>query len=173
MTATITGNGIDKVQDGTIQSADLAAGVPARSNLPAGTVLQVVSGITTSAGASSSSTYSDTSLTATITPTNATSKILVFVSQNGINKSVANASNRIGLRLVRDATVLSTFGVDLQFTGTTIQNTGSASCSYLDSPGTTAATTYKTQFSSVNNTASVNVQASGDASSITLMEIAA
>jgi len=50
----------------------------------------------------------------------------------------------------------------------------SANIDWLDSPSTTSAVTYKTQFANQNNTASVQVQfASSVRSFITLMEIGA
>ena len=47
-----------------------------------------------------------------------------------------------------------------------------ASISYLDSPATTSAITYKTQFHSRQNVANVQVQDADSLSTITLMEIA-
>ncbi len=44
---------------------------------------------------------------------------------------------------------------------------------YLDSPSSTSALTYKTQFGSAGNAATVYVQDGSAASSITLMEIGA
>jgi hypothetical protein len=46
-----------------------------------------------------------------------------------------------------------------------------ASTVYLDSPATTSATTYKTQFRNPDNAASISVQKAGTLSTITLMEV--
>jgi hypothetical protein len=55
-----------------------------------------------------------------------------------------------------------------------VQNRGSFSNAYLDSPATTSATTYKTQFSNFSNSAEVGVQIGAVAqSTITLIEISA
>lgn len=140
----------------------------------AGQVLQVVNASTSTSASSSTASFVDTGLTATITPKFSTSKILVLVSQNGLNKSSANSTNCIDLKLLRNSTDLSTFVGGGLFTGTTLEINGSASLCYLDSPATTSATTYKTQFQSRNGNASVSVQVSSiSVSTITLMEIAA
>jgi hypothetical protein len=138
-----------------------------------GKVLQVVAAYTTTLVSNSTSTYADTTLTATITPSAATSKILVLVSQNGVNKTAGNAINGVNLRLLRTSTTLSTFAVYQQYTATTLAQIGSSSIAHLDSPSTTSATTYKTQFMNPNNTAAANVQLEGDQSSIILIEIGA
>lgn len=136
-----------------------------------GKVLQVVEGTTTTSTTNSTSTYADTTLTATITPSSATSKIAVFVSQTGCEKSAANSGNQIQLKLVRGATTLAeTYSL---YTGTALLLSGTIAISKLDSPNTTSATTYKTQFNNPANAASAKVQADGATSTIILMEIGA
>jgi hypothetical protein len=136
-------------------------------------VLQVVYGNTATAATSSTNTYVDTGLTATITPTSASSKVLVFVSQP-VAKSTGSANNYLLLRLMRGATQVLEITRTALFTGTALELNGSESATYLDSPATTSATTYKTQFASGNNTAQVAVQPSGVAyATIVLMEISA
>jgi len=153
----------------------VSGGVPVWAAPAAGgKVLQVVVGRTTTQASSSSSSYADTNLTATITPSATTSKILVLISQNGLVKSAASANNRIAIRLNRGATALDNFVADGLDTGTALLNSGSASYSYLDSPATVSATTYKTQFISNAGTATVYCQySSSQYSSITLIEIGA
>jgi hypothetical protein len=138
----------------------------------AGNILQVVNGTYSVSTSSSSSTYADTGLTATITPTSSSSKILVLVNQVGCSKNTGNTGSN--LRLLRGSTPLITFEAEGAFTGTTTQNSvGSCSTCYLDSPATTSATTYKTQFTSGSGIAQTVVQASGGTSTITLLEVAA
>ena len=118
-------------------------------------------------------TFADTGLTATITPKFATSKILVLVDQNGVGKSAANAGNGVDIRLVRNGSQIVYMNYYAAYTGTAIaNNVGSVSTNYLDSPATTSATTYKTQFLNPNNSATAYVQNSSETSTITLMEIA-
>ena len=145
------------------------------AQLPTGSVLQVVNATTATNVNNSTNTYVDTLLTATITPKFATSKILVLVSQNGCQKNNSSFDNMIDLILVRGATNVlgNNFAGALGATATALQNVVSASVCYLDSPATTSATTYKTQFASRNGTASVSVQFAGvSVSTITLLEIA-
>ena len=138
-----------------------------------GKVLQVVYFETNTFTNSSSGTYADTALTATITPSAASSKVLVLVTQNGCGKDATNAGTGLNVRLMRGATALQVFGGSVSYTGTANANyVGTVACSYLDSPNTTSATTYKTQIAvSANNTAFVNV--GSEYSSITLLEIGA
>lgn len=141
-----------------------------------GRVVQVVNATYSTGVASSSSTYADTGLTATITPKYSTSKILVIVDQAGLNKGSGNTF--IGLKLLRNSTLLKqidTYAAAI-IQGGTVQeaNIGGVGINYLDSPATTSATTYKTQFNSGGNVASTAVQyANGATSSITLMEVTA
>jgi hypothetical protein len=137
-----------------------------------GKVLQVVNATTPTQATSSSSTYADTGLSATITPTSATSKILVLVNQSGCLKASNNTF--LNLRLVRDATQLIVFEAEGGSTANTNQvGFGSCSTCFLDAPATTSAITYKTQFNSDSNSAIVFVQVNSSTSTITLMEIAA
>ena len=137
-------------------------------------VLQVVSATARTPVSNSTNVYSDTGLTATITPTSATSKILVMYSQNGGFKSNGSANNRLSVRLLRGATQIQDFQ-DVGFTGTALNlHVASISAQVLDSPNTTSATTYKTQFLCADNAALVTVQVNGlSDSTIILAEISA
>lgn len=157
----------------TGQVLTVASGAPSWAT-PAGgggKVLQVVSATTSTAQSSSSTTLVDTGLSASITPSAATSKILVIVTQSGY-KAAANSGNAIRLNLNRGATAIFTSDY-LLFTGTAIELSTLIPISYLDSPSTTSATTYKTQFSNRVAAASVDVQPSSTTSTIILMEIGA
>jgi hypothetical protein len=144
-----------------------------------GKVLQVVQGVTTTNKIISSTTFTDTNLTATITPTLASSKVLIIISQHTYIYS-NSTSNAAGLRLLRDSTDIYNLsdgaaGRTLEFNNAnsylnlmTITNG-----TYLDSPATTSAITYKTQGNSQNVGAGkgVNFQESNVPSTITLLEI--
>jgi hypothetical protein len=163
--------------NGQVLTADSAEATGLKWATPAGgggKVLQVVNASTTTGAYTASSTYSDTNLTATITPTLATSKILVFVCQEGVNKNNVNASANATIRLMRGSTsILEPIGAYIAFTNTTVAQSDNSSCTYLDNPATTSATTYKTQFKSTLNNDGVYVQDNGAQSTITLMEIGA
>ena len=137
-----------------------------------GKVLQVVSATTTTAVANNTSTMADTGLTATITPTLNTSKILVMVSQNGCRKYSSDTT--IKLRLYRGASEIAVISHSAGETLTTAMNVvGTISINYYDAPATTSATTYKTQFNSGANSTGVSVQDGSSVSTIILMEIGA
>lgn len=138
-----------------------------------GKVLQVVYGTTNTQTANSTSTYADTTLSATITPTSSTSKVLVILSQAGVYSNVNG--NGMQLRLLRGGTTILTFAGALGTLGNSTERRDVATATtYLDSPATTSATTYKTQFASRTNSATVQVQVTtDDTSTITLLEIGA
>jgi hypothetical protein len=167
-----------------------SASAIARSQLPAGSVLQVVSATKTDTFSrqSSSSDFGDiTGLSVSITPTSATSKILIFAIVSGS----AGTTQRCGIRLVRNSTVLessmgNSAGSRTRASSSELasgtNDTITLSCNFLDSPNTTSATTYKVQGSAENAQTFYVNRGSGDsddisvyrsASSITVMEIAA
>jgi hypothetical protein len=143
------------------------------SSVPVGSVIQVVNAVYTTQTGNSTNVLADSGLTATITPLYSTSKILVIVDQNGCYN--AGVAQGMQITLLRGASTLANLGIRAggdSVTGVTM-SIGSVSGNYLDSPATTSATTYKTQFSSLGNVAAVYVQVYSSASTITLMEIAA
>jgi hypothetical protein len=133
-------------------------------------IVQVVSGTTSTQVNSSSASYADTGLTATITPKSASNKVLVLVSQS-YGKTTGNADNSVYLKLLRGATDLTTY-INNGYTGTAIYFFGVHSQVYLDSPNTTSATTYKTQFRNGPAASQAEVQSYSQTSTITLIEMA-
>ena len=159
---------------GTLITTGSSGQVIPKAALPTGSVLQVVSATTNTQVTSASSTYADTGLTATITPTSSTSKILVLIDHADCYKLTNDTALKV--QLLRGSTSLFVMGANVGNTSTTTQNNaGSVSCNYLDSPATTSATTYKTQFASRQNNATVSIGygTNESTSTITLMEIAA
>ena len=159
-----------------VADSSTATGLKWAAPAGGGKVLQVVFGSTDTETSSSSSTFADTNLTATITPTLATSKILVLVNQNGCQKATNDTS--IYLRLLRGSTTIANFErLGGQNNATTTNAYGGSSVSYLDEPATTSATTYKTQFASRGNNNIVVVNSAnggiGSLSTIVLLEIGA
>jgi hypothetical protein len=138
-----------------------------------GKVLQVVQGTTYSTQVNNStSTDADTNVTATITPSAATSKILCLVTIGGTLKNTANSGNYLLLKLKRGATTV--FSSDGHLYNPVAQSIASGfAMTYLDSPSTTNATTYKVTFNNPNNTAFVSCNAFNTDSNIQLLEIGA
>ena len=151
----------------------------ADSNMPAGSVLQVVSTTKNDTFTMTGATFVDiTGLSAAITPKSTSSKVFVSVFL------ASSPSNTVGLNvfnLVRGSTNIAQPATTPTFTGTICNYIGEAdrilptSFTFLDSPSTTSATTYKIQMRTNSGTQSVNRRSSADCawvSSITLMEIA-
>jgi hypothetical protein len=150
-----------------------SAGIPIRS----GSVLQVVSAThSTEVSTSSTSAYVTTGLTATITPSNSSSKILVLFNAPMYNN--LNASNAIAtvFRGTVSGTNLGTTGHGFGSSygdSATVKNVVAGS--FLDSPSTTSATTYtvgmKTSGATTGSISSY-MCAGGEKAVLTLMEIA-
>jgi len=136
-----------------------------------GKVLQVVFGSTTTEKVVSSATFVDTGLSATITPSATTSKILVIAEVSSVGKATANTY--VELKLLRDSTDLIVFTKEAGADGGTSTNkVGNSGCTYLDSPSSTSAITYKTQMNSGSAANYGQTGGSGGVSTMTLMEIA-
>jgi len=163
-------------------ASNISSGTLGKARLPTGSVLQVVNATYSTSTSVNNATLVDTGLTATITPSSSTSKILVLVNQNGNVGN--NNTGDVGMRvaLLRGASQIALIDGVLAYSGTPASGAyvgpigvGSASICYLDSPTTTSATTYKTQFAnrSSGSTGAVTTQNTSSTSTITLMEIAA
>ena len=145
-----------------------------------GKVLQVVQGSSTTSTSITSTSFTDSGLSASITPTLATSKILVLINQswniNRLAKEMGYSANimRGATEIYATAASVTAAYINMQ----TSNETGMAgflALSYLDSPATTSATTYKTQgkcFTTANS-ASLTFQWQSGNSTITLLEIGA
>jgi hypothetical protein len=118
---------------------------------PVGGVLQVVSTVKTNTFTTSSGTFTDvTDLSVTITPTSATSKILI---QAFTNYSFTDNSNQAFFRVLRGSTPLAVGDASGSRISATFSSSGAwntpgygtnqATVVFLDSPNSTSALTYK------------------------------
>jgi hypothetical protein len=169
--------------NGTILTADSAEATglkwAAAAGGGGGKVLQVVQGTTTTELVTTSTSLVDTGITATITPTSATSKILVMIMAH--NASYRDADGQFsGAAVLRGGTTIMNYATDkfggISATGATIVfRRWFSTLTYLDSPATTSATTYKLQasISTSANSAFLVMQGGSSLSTIILMEIGA
>jgi hypothetical protein len=159
----------------TGQVLTVAGGVPSWAT-PAGgggKVLQVVSVTYSTQSSTSSTTYQDSGLTASITPSAATSKILVLTSSNVMANRASAGTMKGKLNIVRGATeILGNVEVFRTGDGSKFQNL-TVSYTFLDSPNTTSSTTYKQQYASNEASTEVYFNIGSTTSTITLLEIGA
>ena len=169
----------------SISTAMISDNAVTAAKLASGAIVQVVQAVKTDT-ASTSSSFADTGLSASITPSSSSSKVLVLCTLGG----VSGANTSFKGKLVRGSTDI--------FVGDSASNRPQASAggqtsnnyeiqqlvmNFLDSPSTTSSTTYKAQFGSngsitiyLNRTSRDNDGSAEDArsaSSIILMEVLA
>ena len=166
----------DTVSEKTSGSGVTIDGVLLKDNKLAsgtGNVLQVVTGTLTSETNIANTSYQDTGLSASITPSSTSSKVLVIVSYNVRNNRTQYSDINGHYKLVRGST-----DIDLRFhllRGSSAHNevVTAGNITYLDSPNTTSATTYKTQAKTGTTDANgvISVCYSGGTDSIHLIEI--
>jgi hypothetical protein len=140
-----------------------------------GKVLQVVSATYSTELSMTSNTYADTGLSLSITPTSATSKVMVIISQQvGTRISSGNEASTKA-RLLRAGTDIfaSNYAAAIYVnSGLNVLNLHMP-IMFLDSPATTSATIYKTQIGTVGSTSFAYAQYGNSTSTITLFEIGA
>jgi hypothetical protein len=160
-----------------VLTADSAAATGMKWATPAagggGKVLQVVNATYNTDVDSTSNSYVDTGLTASITPTLSTSKVLVIISQGVLLRYSTSAAELSGqINIVRGSTSLTAPLLGIRASASSeLNNYQMLSYTYLDSPATTSSTTYKTQ---VKNNSGLGIVRSGNTlASITLLEIGA
>lgn len=132
-----------------------------------GKVLQVVQGTLSTRVSTTSATFSDTGLTVSITPSATSSRVAIFMFVGGTGGSSSAAE--MAINLVRNSTALAQGTATGSSTVTTAgigsfgdfnASWGGHSISYVDSPATTSATTYKIQFASTYNSNTVTFNGS-------------
>jgi hypothetical protein len=145
----------------------------------AGKVAQIVSATTTNTtSATGGAGWTDVSgLSLTITPTLATSKILIISSFGTFSSSGGTQPYFTGwVQLLRGATAITNAFTGGYFPNGSSVNTasyGMYSTQYIDSPATTSATTYKFQINNIFSAPNYGANPSGASIQIIAMEILA
>jgi hypothetical protein len=140
----------------------------AKAGMPAGSILQVVQGTFTSQQSTTSTSFTDSNIAASITPTSSASKIVVFIQTTIANTTVGQ---EVYLTIYRGATNLTASGSGFAAGGAT--NWLPATVITLDSPATTSATTYTLYFKSSNAAATAYANRGDTQATMILMEVAA
>jgi hypothetical protein len=158
---------------GTIGSlvADSSTSTGLKWAAAGGKILQVVQGTDGGSVSSSSASYVSTGLTASITPSSASSKVLIIITTN-INTDSSSDGGKATIYRGDTSTGTNLAGADDWFQYFFDQDTLSywpVNMSYLDSPNTTSSTTYTCAMKRMAGT----VQASGGLQTMVLMEVGA
>jgi hypothetical protein len=119
------------------------------------------------------SAFTDTGITANITPSATSSKIYIFVTIMGVQTG-NGISARVDFRLMRDSSELINYQANQwNQTSNVVLRTGGFGINHQDSPNSTSAITYKVQFRMVDGDGNVQRDSNSGTSSITLMEVLA
>ena len=155
-----------------------------------GGIIQVVNSVfDTRYATTSHTTFTDTGLSATITPTRSDSKILAIISVGGVAARLGDFHQEPDLRLLRGSTAVATFSDIIKQGGSNFWipkdgDTARFTKTVMDSPATTSSTTYKIQVRAntassgnmivaINSLGGGNYEAGtgGGGSSLCLMEV--
>jgi len=140
--------GVSLVQDGVVTAADLASGAITANALPAGSVLQVVSNTSNTTESTTLTTYSElASISASITPSSTSSKILVNLSV-GVHGDSDQDGHDVGVQIKLTQTISGTETTVRESNGVGAGRGGQMSIMTTDiqalvSPNTTSAVTFK------------------------------
>ena len=188
---TVTGISVGGLPDGIVDTDMLAANAVSSAKLASGAggkILQVVSAIKTGEASTTSDTMADTGLSASITPSATSSKILVQVCHPARIQRSGEYEGYGGVDLLRDSTVIyeaakrsgagySGFMVSMTGSNSAAQMRSNYNLTVMDSPSSTSSLTYKTQYAIDYSSQLYINPLHGDAaytphSTIVLMEVA-
>ena len=173
-TNVISGVAVGGLPDGIVDRDTLAT-------LAKGSVLQVVQNQFSTQTNFNSTSYVDTGLTATITPSATSSKVLIL-GWIPVNTSMFASPYNVygwGFNIVRGSTEIKAGSALLYYQAindSDISYTVFArphSFSFLDSPNTTSSTTYKIQVKENDINSGVNICSSSQTAEMILIEVAA
>mgnify|MGYP003109048458 CR=1 FL=1 len=173
----------------TLNGSGTATGLTSAPNLTTGKILQLVQATSTTQQSTTSSSWSDTNLSASITPSATSSKIYIQVQHPFRMRHGSEYDTHGGIQLLRGSTVIqetrersgggkSEMIMGVQTSANSAYFAGHHIIQFLDSPNTTSSTTYKTQYAIDHGTTLYLNQPDSDSSKtpmavMTLMELAA
>ena len=144
----------------------------------AGGVIQVVQNTYATQVGITTTTYTDSGLSASITPTSSSNKILIITNQQ-YQWLRGQVDQGIGIRLLRDSTTIWEppvgAGPYYNYIDNSAEHNSYSNIIYLDSPATTSSVTYKTQGRpySTSSSGSIKFQTTNVVSTMILMEVVA
>lgn len=171
--------GVNGLSSSGLSASALTTGTLPKFQMPTGSVLQTVfaqdaTAVTTS---TNTPTYIATNLSATITPTSTSSRILVLIMARVQIKNPVNGESGMGFAIKRNGTSVfqdasGYMGFYANHNVNTYWNNTRATmpCNYIDSPSSTSSLTYTFYMNSYLGVASFNTD--GQTSTIILQEIA-
>jgi hypothetical protein len=160
--------------NGSDPTGDLGDLLDAKLNISGGKILQVVSATDNTATSTTSTSYVTTGLSATITPTSATSKVLILVQMWASNSSNTHEAVFTVFRGTVAGTNLGQASNGLH----ALWSLGGAiygvfNAVHLDSPATTSSQEYTAAFRVVNSSSTSQTSGGSAVASMILMEVSA
>ena len=171
---TVTGIAVGGLPDGIVDTDMLADSAVTGPKHAAGSVIQTTSsGNITADFSNTSNSYVTTSVTHSITPSAASSKILVLIAMDFGFSGTDNVQAYPKLALYRDSTEITAieYALRLDSSSSGCQYHGGAPFIYLDSPSTTSAVAYTVYAKAHSTFGSTNRANWNEKSNVTLMEI--
>ena len=140
---------------------------------PSGTIIQTVTAEIENDNVTTSTSYVDTGLTANITPSSTSNKIVVLICMP-MNCTQNSTDVQVEYKVLRDSTALgdAVFG-DHSGNGTRSDLWTTAHFAYVDSPSSTSSLTYKVQHKTFNTDITSTASHQNNKCTIILQEIVA
>ena len=140
---------------------------------PSGTIIQTVTAEIENDNVTTSTSYVDTGLTANITPSSTSNKIVVLICMP-MNCTQDSTDVQVEYKVLRDSTALgdAVFG-DHSGNGSRSDLWTTAHFAYVDSPSSTSSLTYKVQHKTYNTDITSTASHANNKCTIILQEIVA